>query len=73
MNTTLYADDTYLMMSDSNLTSLQIRVNIELENTDFWLKSKLFLNFSKSTFLLIHKQPSRTIESTFKIKINDII
>ena len=35
MNTTLYADDTYLMMSDSNLTSLQIRVIIELENTDF--------------------------------------
>ena len=28
MNTTLYADDTYLMMSDLNLTSLQNR-NIE--------------------------------------------
>ena len=31
------------------------------------------LKFSKSTFLLIHKQPSRTIKSTFKIKINDIM
>ena len=72
--TTLYADDTYLMMSDLNLTSLQNRINIELKNIDFWLrKNKLSLNFSKSTFLLIHKQPSRTIKSTFEIKINDIM
>ena len=35
MNTTLYADDTYLMMLDSNLTSLQIPGNVELENIDF--------------------------------------
>ena len=74
MNTTLYADDTYLMMSDLNLTSLQNRINIELKNIDFWLrKNKLSSNFSKSTFLLIHKQPSRTIKSTFEIKINDIM
>ena len=74
MNTTLYADDTYLMMSDLNLTSLQNRINIELKNIDFWLrKNKLSLNLSKSTFLLIHKQPSRTIKSTFEIKINDIM
>ena len=74
MNTTLYANDTYLMMSDLNLTSLQNRINIELKNIDFWLKkNKLSLNFSKSTFLLIHKQPSRTIKSTFEIKINDIM
>ena len=74
MNTTLYTDDTYLMMSDLNLTSLQNRINIKLKNIDFWLrKNKLSLNFSKSTFLLIHKQPSRTIKSTFEIKINDIM
>ena len=74
MNTTLYADDTYLMMSDLNLTSVQNRINIEFKNIDFWLrKNKLSLNFSKSTFLLIHKQPSRTIKSTFEIKINDIM
>ena len=29
INTTPYADDTYLMMSDLNLTSLQNRINIE--------------------------------------------
>ena len=73
MNTTLYADDTYLMMSDLSLTSLQNRVNIELKNINFWLrKNKLSLNFLKSTFLLIHKKLSRTIESTFKTKIIDI-
>ena len=32
MNRTSYTDDTYLMMSDLNLTSLQNRVNIELKN-----------------------------------------
>ena len=70
----MYADDTYLMMSNLNLTSLQNRINIELKNIDFWLrKNKLSLNFSKSTFPLIHKQPSRTIKSTIEIKINDIM
>ena len=29
MNTTLQADDTYLMMSDLNLMSLQNQINIE--------------------------------------------
>ena len=62
------------MISDLNLTSLQNRINIELKNINFWLrKNKLSLNFSKSTFLLIHKQPSRTIESTFKIKLKNIM
>ena len=35
MNTTLYANDAYLMMSDLNLTSLQNRDNIELQNIDY--------------------------------------
>ena len=52
MNTTLYADDMYLMMSDLNLASLQNRINVELKNIDFWLrKNKSTLSFSKSTFL----------------------
>ena len=36
MNTNFYADDTYLIMSDLNLTSLQNRINIELKNIDFF-------------------------------------
>ena len=51
MNITLYADDTYLMMCDLNLTSLQNRINIELKNIDFWLrKDKLSLNFKNQLF-----------------------
>ena len=74
MNTSLYADDTYLMMSDLNLTSLQNRINIELQNIDLWLrKNKLSLNFAKSTYLVIHKQLFRAIKNTFKIKINNIM
>ena len=61
-------------MSDLNLTSWQNRINIELKNIDFWLrKNKLSLNFAKSTFLVIHKQPFRTVKNTFKIKINNIM
>ena len=72
MNTTLYFVD-FAMMSNLNLASLQNRINIELKNIDFWLrKNKLSSNFSKSTLLLIHKQFSRIIKSTFAIKINDI-
>ena len=43
MNTTLYANDTYLMMSDLNLTSLQNEINIELKNIDFRLRKTNYL------------------------------
>ena len=38
--TTLFADDTYLMLADKNLANLERRVNEELQNIDHWLKKK---------------------------------
>ena len=35
--TTLFADDTYLCLSDPDLRSLQNRVNTDLKNSDAWL------------------------------------
>ena len=36
-DTTLYADDTALMLSDRDLNSLKYKVNNELNKVDFWL------------------------------------
>ena len=43
MNTNFYADDTYVMMTDSNLTALQNRVNLKLENIGFCSKKTNYL------------------------------
>ena len=39
-NTTLFADDTYLALSDENVIDLERRVNKELRNINAWLKKK---------------------------------
>ena len=56
----LFADDTFLAMSDNNPSKLQNRVNTELRKIDFWMKkNKLQLNYSKTHYLLLDKQLSR--------------
>ena len=71
----LYTDDTYLCLSHKNLDDLQHMVNVELIKVDNWLRSnKLFLNYSKSTFMLTKslKNNSNLSETcSFQIKIND--
>ena len=55
--TSLFADDTYLCLSDINVNNLHIRVNAELQNINFWRrKNKLSLNYNKTNFRLIKKQ-----------------
>ena len=45
-DTILFADDTFLALSDNNLSKLQSRVNIELRKIDLWMKkNKLQLNY----------------------------
>ena len=57
-DTTLFADDTYLMLADESPAKLQCRVNTELNKIDIWLRrNKLSLNFSKTSYMLINKQP----------------
>ena len=51
-STTLFADDTYLVLGD-NLLRLEHKVNFQLQLVDKWLrKNKLTLNLSKTTYLL---------------------
>ena len=70
--TTLYADDTYLAMSDKDLDSLEIRANKEISKTDLWLrKNKLSLNYSKSNYMIVKGNPKKTIDDNFKLIINN--
>ena len=46
--TTLFADDTFLLLSDSSILNLERRVNEQLESIDKWFRmNKLSLNYSK--------------------------
>ena len=57
-DTTLFADDTYLMLADKNPIELQRKATNELSKIDVWLRrNKLSLNFSKSCYMIINKQP----------------
>ena len=63
-STTLFADDTYLVLADNNLLRLEHKVIFQLQLVDKWLrKNKLTLNLSKTTYLLFNKQPRVPISS----------
>ena len=54
---TLYAEDTYLMLSDNYLGSLEKKENVELEKINYWLRAnKLSLNYFKTNYMLIYKK-----------------
>ena len=63
---TLYADDTYLALSDKNLTQLKTRMNDQLQFINAWLQSnKLSLNYTKTTYMLFNKQLQSTVPQQF--------
>jgi len=71
--TTLFADDTNLHMSPSNIQMLQLKGNQEINNVDYWLKrNKLTLNYKNSNNMIIgNKLPKAT---SFKLIVNhDVI
>ena len=72
-DTILFADDTFLALSDHNLYKLQNRVNIELNKIDLWMKkNKLQLNYSKTHYLLFDKQLNRSSSTNFNVSLNSI-
>ena len=71
-STTLFADDTYLALSDKSLVSLETKVNTQLQNIDIWLRrNKLSLNYSKTTYLLCNKHPYQSIKTKFTVVMNE--
>ena len=70
-NTTLYADDTSLMLSDRDLNSLKYKANNELKKVDLWLRmNKLSLNYSKTNYIIYNNQPHKTTKDEFTIVMN---
>ena len=70
-DTILFADDTFLALSDNNLFNLQNRVNTELSKIDFWMKNnKLQVNYSKTHYLLFDKQLNRSCSTNLNISSN---
>ena len=71
-DTTLYADDTALMLCDRNINSLEVRVNSELYKVDQWLKrNKLSLNFGKTNYIVYDKQPHKVCTSSLALTLNN--
>ena len=67
--TTLFADDTNLLMSDKKLHNLQCKVNMEVDKVNAWMRSnKLSLNYTKTCYMLLFKKPTDTLN--FSITIN---
>ena len=63
---TIFADDTFLLLSASNLDKLEKRVNYELRKIDHWLwKNKLSLNYVKTNYMIINKQPQTKANCDF--------
>ena len=70
-NVTLFADDTLLTLSDINLGNLQNIVNDELKNIDLWFRfNKLSLNYDKTKYMIINKQPNRPVAESVTLEIN---
>ena len=70
-DTILFADDTFLALSDHKLSKLQNRINIELCKIDLRMKkNKLQLNYSKTHYLLFDKHLTRSCSTNFNVFLN---
>ena len=68
----LFADDTNLFLQDTSLSSLEIRLNIELEKISTWFKvNKLSLNLNKTNYILFTKK-SKFTDNRIHVKIDNV-
>ena len=67
--TTLFADDTNLHLSHSNVKTLQVQVALEMKNIENWIsETKLTINCKKSAFMMICNTSNPN--SDYQISIN---
>ena len=70
----LFKDDTSLFLSDTNLTTLEIKVKCEMQKIVHWLnENKLTLNYSKIIYLLVNNalRSKDKRESSFSVSISN--
>jgi len=71
MKCILFADDTNLLLNDTNLNNLIKNANIEIQKISDWLKiNKLSLNIKKTHFILFHFHQRKLIQN-LSIRIDD--
>ena len=71
--TTLFADDTNLHQSNTSFQQLQIEVSKEINKVDEGMtKNRLTLNYSKSNYMILSKNDSKTAHFKLQIKQNII-
>ena len=67
--TTLFADDTSLLLHDKNIKSLKNKAEFDLKNTYDWLlANKLSLSWDKTNFIIFHS-PRRKVENFTDLKV----
>ena len=67
--TTVFADETNLHISHSNISLLQTELSQEMTIVDSWLrKNKLSLNYNKSSYMIIGNRLSK--KNTFNLTSN---
>ena len=72
--TRLSADDPALILSDTNLTTLEMKVKSEMQKIVYWLnQNKLTLNYSKTTYLIVNNalRSKNKRKSSFSVSINN--
>ena len=68
--TTLFADDTLLQKSECNIKKLEKRVNNELNKINVWQRNnKIFLNITKTNYVLIDNYINASTNKHFEIKL----
>ena len=71
MKSILFADDTNLLLSDSDLMRLISKANAELQKIIIWLKiNKLSLNIKKTHYIVFHFR-QRRIPENLKVVIDN--
>ena len=68
----MFADDTALSASHSNLKELEHNINLNLSAINNWLKSnKLTLNIAKTNYIIFNNKNKNTVN--IQLKINDSV
>ena len=67
-DTTIFADDTFLTLSDKSLSGQELKAKNELRKINTWMRSnKLSLNFSKSCYMIISKAHSKSCNTNLSL------
>ena len=74
MKLILFADDTNILLNDTNLADLIYKTNIELQKISLWLKiNKLSLNIKKTHFILFHFRQQKITENIKLLIDNNVV